>query len=193
MPFDRIVVGLGNPGPKYAGTRHNIGAFLVERLSARSGIDISRVRHDARVGDGFLHGRKTLLAIPESFMNLSGQPVRKILGFTGTPPSALVVAHDDMDLPNGRIRLRYGGGAGGHNGIRSIIQHLQTGDFLRIKIGIGRPPAGTPPEKYVLQSFSPSEKTMAAASVERALEALETALTETIEKAMSVFNGNPDL
>ena len=82
MAFDRIIVGLGNPGPKYTGTRHNIGAFLVERLSTRSGIEISRVRHDARIGDGFLHGQKTLLALPDTFMNLSGRPVRRILGFT---------------------------------------------------------------------------------------------------------------
>lgn len=191
MAFDHVIVGLGNPGPKYAGTRHNVGAYLVDRLAAESGIPVSRRRYDAHVGDGFLHGKKTLLAIPDSFMNVSGQPVRKMLGLTGTPTESLIVAHDDLDLPCGRIRLRFGGGAGGHNGIRSLVQHLRSGDFLRLKIGIGRPPEGTAAEKFVLQSFSPAERALVHEGVARALAALETALKEGPEKAMSLFNSAP--
>ena len=192
MAFDRVVVGLGNPGPKYDGTRHNIGFVFVRRLAGRNGIHLSRRRHDCLIGEGRLNGERALLALPEPYMNLSGLPVKKILDFTGSSVSALVVAHDDLDLPCGKVRIRCGGGAGGHNGIRSLLRHLHTPDFIRIKIGIGRPPEGTPAETYVLQPFSGHDRTAAEEGVERALDAIEVLVREGPEKSMSLYNRNPD-
>jgi PTH1 family peptidyl-tRNA hydrolase len=191
MAFDRIVAGLGNPGAEYAGTRHNAGALFIDGLSSHSGIALTRNRHNARIGEGMLCGEKTLLALPATYMNTSGEPISRLLSFTGTPPASLVVVHDDLDLPCGRIRLRFGGGAGGHNGIRSVIRHLHSGDFLRIKIGIGRPPEGTPAERYVLRPFTAAEKPIVEKSLERARDALAAVQTESLEKAMSLYNSDP--
>lgn len=192
MAFDRVVVGLGNPGPKYDGTRHNIGFEVVRSLAGQHGVILAKKRHDCLCGEGRVHGERALLALPESYMNRSGQPVKKLLDFTGTPVTALVVVHDDLDLPCGKVRIRCGGGAGGHNGIRSLMDHLHTRDFVRVKIGIGRPPEGIPAERYVLQSFSLRERRAVADGVARALDAFEVLVREGAAKAMSLFNRDPD-
>lgn len=188
MAIDSVLVGLGNPGPRYERTRHNAGFLLLERLAAANGIDLARERHGARVGEGRIAGKRCLLALPQTFMNRSGDPVRRLLAFTGAEPSSLVVAHDDMDLPLGRLRLRIGGGAGGHRGIASILEHLGGADFVRLKIGVGRPPEGVPAEAYVLQEFAVAERELLAGALERAEAAVETLLARGLTAAMNACN-----
>ena len=131
-----------------------------------------------------------MLALPQTYMNLSGMAVKRILAYTGTPPSSLVVAHDDLDLPLGRIRIRVGGSAGGHRGVSSIIDHLQTGDFVRLKIGIGRPPPGMRTEDYVLSRFTGKEKAIFSQSIARSIEACESLVVKGIDAAMNNFNAD---
>jgi peptidyl-tRNA hydrolase, PTH1 family len=188
MAFDCVVVGLGNPGPRYERTRHNAGFMLVELLAAAHDIELGRERHGARVGEGRIAGKRCLLAQPQSFMNLSGDPVRRILSFTGVEPASLLVAHDDLDLPLGRLRLRRGGGAGGHRGIASILEHLGDPSFARLKIGVSRPPVGVPAEAYVLQEFAAGERETLREVLARAAAALEVYLSRGMEAAMNACN-----
>jgi len=186
----KLVVGLGNPGPRYAATRHNVGFRVLDVLAQRAGAVLEAERFQAWSGSGVLAGEPALLLAPQTYMNLSGHAVKRVLSYTGTPVSGLVAVHDDLDLPLGRIRLRQGGGAGGHRGVQSIIDLLQTRDFLRLKIGIGRPPAGGDTERYVLARFAPAERKIIAQAHLHAREAIETTLLEGPAKAMSLFN-NP--
>jgi len=188
MAIDTIIVGLGNPGPQYERTRHNAGFLLVGELAAAHDIRLSQQRHGARVGDGGIGARRCLLALPQTYMNRSGDSVRRMLSFTGLDPGSLVVVHDDMDLPLGRLRLRRGGGAGGHRGIASILEHLGSPDFIRLKIGVGRPPAGVPAEGYVLQEFAASEREELRGSLARGVSALEVLLARGLEAAMNTCN-----
>ncbi|HOI94511.1 MAG TPA: aminoacyl-tRNA hydrolase [Syntrophobacter fumaroxidans] len=145
------VVGLGNPGPQYEHTRHNAGFMVVDRLAAGFGIAMQERKFRASWGTGFVEGRKVLLAKPLTYMNLSGAAVGEILKYFGFSAARVLVVHDDLDLPCGRVRLVRKGGAGGHKGIASIMAHLNTRDFPRLKLGIGRPLHGEPVESYVLQ------------------------------------------
>ena len=188
MAIDHVLVGLGNPGPRYARTRHNAGFLLLERLAAENRIDLARERHGALVGEGRVAGRRCLLALPQGYMNRSGEPVRRILAFTGTGPESLLVAHDDLDLPLGRLRLRLGGGAGGHRGVASILEQLAGAPFARLKIGVSRPPPGLPAEAYVLQEFLPGEREVLREALERGTAAVETLLARGLEAAMNGFN-----
>lgn len=191
MAFDSVLVGLGNPGTRYERTRHNAGFLLVERLAAAHGIDLGRERHGSRVGEGRIAGRRCLLAQPQTFMNRSGEAVRRILSFTGTDAASLLVAHDDMDLPFGRLRLRAGGGAGGHRGIASILEHLADPGFLRLKIGVGRPPEGVPAEAWVLQEFGAAERAALPEVLGRGVEAIEVLLARGPAAAMNACNPDP--
>jgi PTH1 family peptidyl-tRNA hydrolase len=188
MAIDTVIVGLGNPGPRYERTRHNAGFLLVGELAAAHGIGIRQQRHGALVGDGAVGTRRCLLALPQSFMNRSGDPVRRILSFSDLDAGSLVVVHDDMDLPLGRLRLRRGGGAGGHRGIASIIEHLGTPEFIRLKVGVGRPPAGVPAEGYVLQEFAAAEREELRDALARGVAALETLLARGLDAAMNACN-----
>lgn len=188
MAADFILLGLGNPGPPYRGTRHNAGAALVEELSRRYGIPITRKKYRSLVGEGRIEGRSCLLALPQTYMNLSGQAARRILTYTGTPLSRLVVIYDDLDLPLGRIRLRRNGGSGGHRGVSSIMESLGERAFVRLRIGIDRPPAGVPPEDYVLSRFKKSEAPLLREALDRAVEAVGRILTVDLGKAMSLSN-----
>jgi len=188
MAIDFLIVGLGNPGPRYERTRHNAGFQLVAALAAAHGIGLTQERHGAIVGDGRIAGRRSLLALPQTFMNRSGEPVRRLLSFSGVDPGSLVVVHDDMDLPLGRLRLRRGGGAGGHRGVASILQHLDGSEFVRLRIGVGRPPAGVPAEAYVLQEFAAGERETLRESVVRGVAAIETLLAGGLEAAMNSCN-----
>jgi PTH1 family peptidyl-tRNA hydrolase len=181
-------VGLGNPGPQYRGTRHNAGAQFVETLSRRHHIPLDVAKYSSLTGRGDIAGRACILALPQTYMNLSGRAVKRMLSFTNTPVASLVVAHDDLDLPPGRIRLRTGGGAGGHRGVGSLIDHLQDPGFVRLKIGIGRPPPGHDAEGFVLGRFTRAERDLVTGAVDRGVQAVETLLTEGIDKAMSLFN-----
>ena len=160
----------------------------MEALAAQHGIGLRQERHGAIVGEGQIAGRRCLLALPQTFMNRSGESVRRLLSFSGLDAGALVVVHDDLDLPLGRLRLRRGGGAGGHRGIVSILEHLADPEFVRLKIGIGRPPEGTPAEAYVLQEFAAAERTILGETLERGAVALEVLLARGLEAAMNACN-----
>ncbi len=185
-----VVVGLGNPGARYAKTRHNIGFLVIERLAERAGTSVERKLFGALVGDAVVGGRKALLAMPQQFMNVSGQPTASIMGFYKVPVGDVVVIHDDMDLPFGRMRVRVGGGHGGHNGIRDI-QRLAGNDFVRVRFGVGRPPEPMDPADYVLATWSQQENSQLPSLVDIAADAVECVLREGVTKAMNSFNAAP--
>lgn len=186
-----LVVGLGNPGARYARTRHNVGFLALERLASDTGASVERKLFGALAGEGSLAGHKTWFAMPQQFMNLSGQPTASLLGFYKIPLSSLVVLHDDMDLPFGKIRVRQGGGHGGHNGIRDI-QKLLGNDFIRVRMGVGRPPAPMDPADYVLGSWTPQEVAQLDGFVDTAASAVRSIVVDGITRAMNTFNaGSP--
>jgi PTH1 family peptidyl-tRNA hydrolase len=191
VAIDTVIVGLGNPGPRYERTRHNAGFLLVGALADAHGIGLRQERHGALVGDGPVAGRRCLLALPQTFMNRSGESVRRLLSFTGTDAGSLVVVHDDLDLPLGRLRLRRGGGAGGHRGIASILEHVGDPSFTRLKIGVGRPPEGVPAEAYVLQEFAAAEREPLRETLARGSAALEVLLDRGLTAAMNACNPAP--
>jgi PTH1 family peptidyl-tRNA hydrolase len=186
----RLVVGLGNPGPEYAGTRHNLGFRVVEVLAARWSVALKeKKRLEAYVGQGEVAGEPVVLAQPLTYMNLSGQAVAKLLRYWRLAPADLVVLHDDLDVPLGRLKLVERGGPGGHRGVLSIQEALGTGEFLRVKLGIGRPPPFLSPEDYVLSPFSPEEAEAIPDLVARAALAVETLITEGLAAAQNKFHG----
>ncbi|MBE7385299.1 MAG: aminoacyl-tRNA hydrolase [Leptolyngbya sp. SIO1E4] len=192
----RLIVGLGNPGEQYAKTRHNVGFDVVDALCRRWHIPLSENRRFKGVyGDGrAMAGHKVALLKPQTFMNRSGQSVRAVLDWYKFEPASVLVVYDDMDLPLGRLRLRPSGSAGGHNGMKSIISHLGTQDFPRLRIGIGSTDKdGSDRDRavvsHVLGKFAPDEKPLAMTALDWAVDAVETALLQGTEKAMSVFNG----
>lgn len=155
-----VVVGLGNPGPGYAGNRHNVGQMVLDELAARMGTTFKKHKTPNQVAEGRLApgGPRLVLAKPGSFMNTSGGPVSSVLGFYSATPESLIVVHDELDLPFDTVRLKGSGGHGGHNGLRDIIKATGTNEFSRVRIGIGRPPGRQDPADYVLRDFSPTEK-----------------------------------
>ena len=185
----RCIVGLGNPGPEYAETRHNAGAAAVALLACRHGIPLARRRHQAAYGRGQIAGVDVLLAQPLTFMNNSGQAVRRLLGFYGLSAEHLLIVVDDINLPLGATRLRRKGSDGGQKGLRSIAQHLGTTDYARLRIGVGPLPAGRDATAFVLSPFRPSERDAALRGIERAADAIERALVDGLEAAMGEFNG----
>lgn len=184
-----LVVGLGNPGTRYARNRHNVGFQVVERLAARMGARFARHPGRALVARGTLADVAVVLAKPQTFMNLSGISVAALLHWYHLNAyQDLLVVYDDLDLPPGTIRLRPRGGAGGHKGMGSIIEQLGTQDFCRLRVGIGRPAFGEP-HRYVLQDFTPEEWEIVEAALERAADAVECFVQEGIVAAMNRFNG----
>jgi PTH1 family peptidyl-tRNA hydrolase len=184
-----LVVGLGNPGPDYADTRHNIGVGVLELLAARAGGGrFSRHRSGADVLEGRLAGRRVVLARPRTYMNVSGGPVAGLVRYFGVPVDDLVVVHDDLDLGFGVIRLKRGGGEGGHNGLRSISTSLGTRDYLRVRFGIGRPPGRQDPADYVLKRFSGTERKELDVAVDLAADATEALLADGLEPAQNRFH-----
>lgn len=186
-----LIVGLGNPGPRYVRNRHNVGARCVTRLAAAHGLEFGRRQKNARVARGNIGDAPVLLAIPQTFMNESGWAVAPLAHFYQVSPEHLLVIYDDLDLPLGTIRLRPDGGSGGHRGMQSVIGHLGTQNFPRLRIGIGRPPGRMDPATYALQDFSPDEDLVVEEAIERAIAAIQTWLTEGLEKAMSLYNFRP--
>ncbi len=179
-----LVVGLGNPGPRYAGTRHNVGAMVVDELAHRAGASLRT--HKARAGaaqvrvgtgPGGVPGPSAVLAVPSSYMNESGGPVKALLSFFSVPAERLVVVHDELDLDPGVVRLKRGGGEGGHNGLRSVSSALGTRDYLRVRVGIGRPPGRMDPADYVLRDFSATERKELPFVVGDAADAVEELVT----------------
>ncbi|MGI8423096.1 MAG: aminoacyl-tRNA hydrolase [Chloroflexota bacterium] len=185
------IVGLGNPGPRYKNTRHNVGWHVLDRLATRWGAGTSSKARHAEVVKATFGERRVLLVKPLTYMNDSGKAVRALVEKDALPLEAILVVYDDIDLAFARLRLRAGGSAGGHNGIKSIQQHVagKPGDFPRMKIGIGRPPAGVDPIEHVLKTFLPDERPVISDAVERAADAVECWLQEGTEAAMNKFNG----
>jgi peptidyl-tRNA hydrolase, PTH1 family len=187
----RVIVGLGNPGDRYARTRHNIGARVIERASAQWSIPLKTVG-SARLGTGLVGPSdrqvEVTLATPHTWMNQSGTAVSELLARSGCGSRDLTVVHDDLDMEPGRLRLKRSGGAGGHNGVSSIIAELNSDQFCRLKLGIGRPAPGEDPADYVLEPFTQDEATVLEASVEQAVQALECLMVEGIDAAMNKFN-----
>lgn len=184
-----VVLGLGNPGPGYAGNRHNLGAMVVDLLAQRMGGKLSKgARGRADVLEGRLAGSRAVVAKPRSYMNESGGPAAAILTFYKVPPERLVVVHDELDLPFGAIRLKRGGGHGGHNGLRSIDRSLGTKEYLRVRVGIGRPPGRQDPADYVLRDFAPVERKELPLEIERAGDAVEAVIRSGLEPAQNQFH-----
>ncbi|RTL63104.1 MAG: aminoacyl-tRNA hydrolase [Pseudonocardiaceae bacterium] len=189
VPGPALVVGLGNPGPEYAETRHNVGFRVVELLAARAGGGrFSKHRSNADVLEGRLAGRKVVLAKPRTYMNVSGGPVAGLLRYFSVPATELVVVHDDLDLGFGVIRLKQGGGEGGHNGLRSISQSCGTRDYLRVRFGIGRPPGRQDPADFVLKRFSSVENKELEFAVDLAADAAEALLSDGLEPTQNRFH-----
>ncbi len=190
MTGKHLIVGLGNPGTKYAKTRHNVGFWVVDELARRHGFSGERSEKRALTQTGSIAGARVRLAKPQTFMNRSGESVRALLDFHDIPLERLLVIHDDLDTPFGSIRLRKSGGHGGQNGLRSIIQHLGSQEYARLRFGIGRPPGRMSPVEFVLQPFKGDAAIQAGEMVGRAADAVEAWLVDGIEAAMSRFNGD---
>jgi|UniRef100_A0A7C3WJN0 PTH1 family peptidyl-tRNA hydrolase len=185
----KLIVGLGNPGPEYARTRHNLGYLVVTALAENWRISLKNQKLDALWGQGRVNREPVILAKPLTYMNLSGRAVANLLNYWKLLPADLIVIHDDLDVPFGRLKLVFGGGAGGHRGVLSIMNALDTAQFYRVKLGIGRPPAGMTAEAYVLQPFGPEEFQDAIALVQKAAQAVQVLVTEGLAAAQNRFHG----
>lgn len=183
-PTITLVYGLGNPGTRYARTRHNMGFMVVDHLALRLGISVNKVRAGLLYGTARIFGRQVALVKPQTYMNLSGEP----LNILGVEPGELVVVHDDMDIPFGSVRVKAGGGTGGHRGLESIRATLGTGEFLRIRVGIGRPPVGKDPSVYVLEEIPASDMPVLSRILEAASDAVMMCLRGEVVSAMNTFN-----
>jgi PTH1 family peptidyl-tRNA hydrolase len=187
----RLIVGLGNPGREYAWTRHNLGWQVVAYLSALWGIPLTRHSHASLWGQGRVGPETVVLAQPTTYMNLSGQAVSRLMSYFKLTPGDLVVVHDDLDVPLWRLKLSERGGPGGHRGVLDIIAALHTEEFLRIKLGIGRPAPEMAGENYVLSPFPAADAEKVAGLIERGAQAVVTLLTAGLTAAQNRFHGEP--
>lgn len=183
-----LVLGLGNPGGRYRHNRHNAGFMVVDRLASRAGVACDRKQLGALVTRTTVRGEDVVLAQPQSFMNLSGQPAASLKGFYKCPIERIVVVHDELDLPFGDIRVKVGGGHGGHNGLRDIQARLGGNGFVRVRFGVGRPPEGWQTANYVLADFTAEESAELDTLVDRAADAVEAVVSEGVQAAMNRFN-----
>jgi len=188
-----LVVGLGNPGPRYAGNRHNVGAMVVDELARRSGSTLRSHKARAvvaqtRLGAAGPENRSVVLAVPSAFMNESGGPVAALVRFFSVPAERLVVVHDELDIPSGEVRLKLGGGEGGHNGLRSISSAVGTKDYHRVRVGIGRPPGRMDAADYVLRDFGPVERKELPFVLGDAADAVELLLAEGLLAAQQRYH-----
>ena len=183
-----LVVGLGNPGRAYAQHRHNIGFMVVGELARRMGESLGQKRFLGRFSTGLVAGRPAPLLLPETWMNHSGRAVARAATFYDTPPEEIVVVHDDLDLAHGRIKVKRGGGHGGHNGLRSIVADFGSRDFLRVRVGIGRPPHGDATD-HVLSPFNGDERAELPLIVDRAADAVEVLVRDGFAVAANDYNG----
>ncbi|MEO8356877.1 MAG: aminoacyl-tRNA hydrolase [Chloroflexota bacterium] len=185
-----LLIGLGNPGRQYSDTRHNVGFMLIDRLAVRLNARGLKVQSKAIVTSAVHEGHKLILAKPQTYMNLSGQSAQGLLNFYKLPMENMLIAHDDLDIPFGSIRIRPKGGPGGQGGMASTIEQLGTKDFPRLRIGIGRPPGRMDPAAYVLQSFKREEMKILSEIIDRAAEAALEFVMNGLDKAMNKFNGS---
>jgi PTH1 family peptidyl-tRNA hydrolase len=192
-PADLLVVALGNPGAEYAGTRHNVGVEVIELLAARHGGKLKRAKERALAGEVRIGDKRVALAFPQTYMNLSGESVAPLVRRHGiTDPNRLVIVHDEIDLPVGRIKIKVGGGLAGHNGLKSIKAHLHTDDFVRIRIGVGRPPGQKMGADHVLKRPGKADRAELDVVVQEAADAVEMILTDGVEAAMNRYNAPND-
>lgn len=184
----KCFIGLGNPGKKYESTRHNIGFMAIDAFAFKWNISMTGQKFKSVIGEGNVNGQKVLLVKPQTFMNLSGEAVRAVMDFYKLGLDEIIILYDDLDIPVGRMKLRYKGGSGGHNGIKSIIQHIGTEQFNRMRIGISRPVPGFDIADYVLSSFKREEIAALEELLSRISSAMEYAIEEPFEKVMAKFN-----
>ena len=187
-PADLLVVGLGNPGDEYRGSRHNLGAEVVELLAKRHGGRLRKRKERALVDEVTIDGRRVALAIPLTYVNDSGHAVGALVRRFGVDPEQLVVVHDELDLPVAELKVKSGGGLAGHNGLRSIVAHLHTQDFQRIRIGVGKPVSKERGADHVLNRFSKRERAEVDVTVEQAADAVVTIVRDGVDAAMNRFN-----
>lgn len=188
-PSDFLVVGLGNPGREYERTRHNVGAEVVAALAVAAGSALKAGRERALVAEIVVAGARVAVAFPTTYMNASGESVVRLVRRYGIDdPSQLVIVHDELDLPPGSVRVKEGGGLAGHNGLRSITQHLKTQDYLRIRIGVGKPPSKEQGANHVLSKISKADRELLDAAIVRSCEAVETIIRAGVAAAMNEFN-----
>ena len=185
-----LLIGLGNPGREYQTNRHNFGFMLIDRIAVRLNARGLKVQSKAIVTSGIYQDRKIILAKPQTYMNLSGQSIQGLANFYKLPLENLLVAHDDLDIPFGTIRMRPGGGPGGQKGVASTIERLGTKDFARLRLGIGRPPGRMDPSAYVLQNFSRDEAKLLSEVLDRAADAALEFVISGLDKAMNKYNGS---
>jgi peptidyl-tRNA hydrolase, PTH1 family len=186
----KLVVGLGNPGSRYERTRHNVGFGVVERLAERHGVAVKDKRFNARIGRGQIVGEQVLLARPQTWMNLSGDSVGPMKGYYKLTREEIIVVHDDLDLPFGVVRIKAGGGHGGHNGLRDLVKKTGGAEFNRVRIGIGRPDGPMDPADYVLARWSAEQASVVPDLVDRAADCVEAVLRDGVKDAMNRFNGD---
>ena len=186
-----LIAGLGNPGPGYAGNRHNAGFMVADLLAAQIGARFKRDRSGALVAVGRLAGLPVTLAKPLSYMNLAGRPVAAVRSFYKIPPDRVLVVHDELDIPFAAIRLKLGGGDNGHNGLRSVTAALATRDYYRVRVGIGRPPGRMDPAAFVLRDFSAAERKQLPVLIDRAADAARALLGDGLAAAQNEFH--PDI
>jgi PTH1 family peptidyl-tRNA hydrolase len=183
-----LVVGLGNPGPGYAATRHNAGFMVVDLLAERMAGRFKAGKGGAHVLEGRIAGQRVVLAKPQSFMNLSGGPTVAAQHFYRVPLEQIIVVHDELDIDFGALRLKRGGGDGGHNGLKSITKSLGSREYLRVRVGIGRPPGRQDPADFVLKPFSSTEARELPLNIDRAADAVEALLTGSLENAQNRYH-----
>jgi peptidyl-tRNA hydrolase, PTH1 family len=184
----KLIVGLGNPGPEYSSTRHNIGFIAVDQLAELHNIPLCKRSFEAAYGIGFVCACKTIIAQPLTYMNRSGEAVAALAAYYNITPAHITVVHDDMDIPLGQLRIKIRGGSAGHRGITSVQQHLGEYDFTRIRIGIGKPPSMTSPVDYVLQDFTTCETASLQEVVRKAIECIAVLFTDGPQAAMNEFH-----
>ena len=183
-----VIVGLGNPGPEYTGTRHNAGFWCIDALANKHGISLERRNRSAIIGEGIVKDLRVVLVKPRTFVNRSGAAISYLAARYGAPIDKLLIVCDDINLPPGKLRMRRKGSAGGHNGIKSVIEAAGSQEFPRLRIGVGRPPEGTGQIEHVIGPMDSQDREVVDEAVERAAEAIECLLTEGIDEAMSRFN-----
>ena len=191
-PADWLVLGLGNPGKEYERSRHNVGAEVVDELARRVGVTLTRSRERALSAEATLHGCRVALARPLTYMNDSGEAAQLLVRRHGvTDAGRIVVVHDELDLPPGALKVKVGGGLAGHNGLRSLLAHLHTTDFVRVRIGVGKPPSKDRGADHVLRRVGRKEREELDVAVQRAADAVEVIVAEGPAAAMTRFNGGP--
>lgn len=188
-PADLLIVGLGNPGEQFEGTRHNLGAEVVELLAERAGTQLRKTKARSLAAGVILHDKRVVLAFPLTFMNHSGEAVRNLVRSYGIrEANHIVIIHDEIDLDVGRLRLKAGGGLAGHNGLRSITQHVGTTEYIRLRVGIGKPPPSQVGSEYVLRKPGKAEREVLADAVERAADAIDRLIEVGVDSAMAEVN-----